>query len=185
MIIIYGEMTMAYNTALDSNGGSISLRQSDLEIKGTYNVSSNRAVRGGGIHAISSSISVHQPGVLQFIDNSAVNGSGMYLEVSSKLYVLRKRPHPSIKENLLVFENNHASHAGGAVYVADDTSTGSCLPSVECFVQTLALYPVESNCMKNISIHFSDNMATEQGSTLFGGLLDRCTPEVHLRKHTK
>ena len=176
MIIIYGEMTMAYNTAMDSNGGSISLRQSDLEIKGTCNVSSNSAVRGGGIHAISSSISVHQPGVLQFIDNSAVNGSGMYLEVSSKLYILRKRPRPSIKENLLVFENNHASHAGGAVYVADDTSAGSCSPSVECFVQTLALYPVESKYTKNISIHFSDNMATEQGSTLFGGLLDRCIP---------
>ena len=175
-IVIYGKMTMAYNTAMESNGGGISLRQSDLEIKGTCNVSSNSAMRGGGIHAISSSISVHQPGILQFIDNSAVNGSGMYLEVNSKLYILRKRPRPSIKEDLLIFEGNHASHAGGAVYVADDTSAGSCLPSVECFVQTLALYPVESKYMKNISIHFSDNMATEQGSTLFGGLLDRCIP---------
>ena len=175
-VVVYGETIIANNTAVKSNGGGISLRQSDFEIKGSCIVSNNYAMRGGGLHATGSSISVHQSGSLQFIDNCAVNGSGIYLEVNSKLYVLRKRPRPYISEDLLVFEGNHASYGGGAVYVADETSSGSCLPNVECFIQTLALYPMESKYEKNISIHFSDNMANEQGSNVFGGLLDRCIP---------
>ena len=177
-VMVYGEMTLTNNTAVESNGGGISLRQSDLDVKGYCVILDYHAIRGGGIHSTSSSVSVHQPGILQCINNSAVNGSGMYLEVNSKLYVLRRRPTPTISEDLLIFEGNNASYAGGAIYVADETSSGSCLPNVECFIQQLALYPMESIYgEKNISIYFSDsNVAAEQGSNVFGGLLDRCKP---------
>ena len=65
------------------------------------------------------------------------------------------------------------------MYVADHTNSGTCLPNDECFIQRLALYNTydqkpESHNIKNI--YFSYNIATAQGSTLFGGLLDRCTP---------
>ena len=125
MIVIHGETMIVYKNATRSTGGGISLRQSDLKIKGTCNISSNYAMRGGGIHATSSSISLHLSGILWFINNSTVNGSGIYLEANSKLYILKERPiNP--KTFLILFEGNHAKY-GGPVFVADDTSSGACL----------------------------------------------------------
>ena len=46
-------------------------------------------MRGGGIHVTSSTIAVYQPWTLQFIENRAENGSGLYLEVNPKLYILK------------------------------------------------------------------------------------------------
>ena len=56
-ITIYGETTIANNMA-NSSGGGISLKQSRLEIKGVCQFVNNVAVRGGGIHASSSTIAV-------------------------------------------------------------------------------------------------------------------------------
>ena len=86
-ILIHGETTIANNTATNSNGGGISLQQSDLEVKGNCVISGNDAMRGGGIHATSSTVAVYliQPWTLQFINNRAENGSGLYLEVNPKL----------------------------------------------------------------------------------------------------
>jgi predicted outer membrane repeat protein len=85
-IMMYCEITIANNTATVSSGGGISLQQSNLEVKGNCNISGNDAVRGGGIHATSSTIAMHEPGTLQFINNRAKNGSGLYLELNAKLY---------------------------------------------------------------------------------------------------
>ena len=49
-IMMYNETTIANNTATVSSGGGISLRQSDLEVRGNCIISGNNAVRGGGIH---------------------------------------------------------------------------------------------------------------------------------------
>ena len=87
-IMMYGETTIANNTATVSSGGGISLRQSDLEVRGTCIIYGNDAERGGGIHATSSTIAVYKPWTLQFINNRAKNG-GLYLEVNAKLYVLK------------------------------------------------------------------------------------------------
>ena len=72
-ITVYGETTIANNMA-NSSGGGISLKQSRLEIKGMCQFVNNVAVRGGGIHASSSTIAVYQPGTLQVINNSAKFG---------------------------------------------------------------------------------------------------------------
>ena len=185
-IMIYGETTIANNKATDSNGGGISLYQSDLEIKGNCIISDNHAMRGGGIHATSSTIAVYQPTTLQFINNRAENGSGLYLEVNPKLYILKSRLSFTDDEYLLIFSGNHANY-GGAVYVADDTNSGACSPDNECFIQTLALH--QSIYVSNtVNIVFFDNTASEQGADLFGGLLDRCIPspfaEVYLKQRT-
>ena len=58
-ITVYGETTIANNTATDSSGGGISLQQSDLEVKGNCTISGNDVKRGGGIHATSSTIAVY------------------------------------------------------------------------------------------------------------------------------
>ena len=175
-ITLYGTTTIANNTATNSSGGGIYLQQSHLEIKGSCNVTDNYAKRGGGIHAKSSTITVYQlGGTLQFINNSADNGSGLYLEINPKLYILKSEA-PSYR-NLLIFTGNHARY-GGAVFVADDTNSGACSPNIECFIQIYALYKfTEPDYRINtVSIQFSGNTATHRGSSLYGGLLDRCVP---------
>ena len=80
--------------------------------------------------------------------------------------------------NTILFTGNSAEY-GGAVYVNDDTNSGTCAsdPRTECFFQVLALYDGLSildydgiiillKCM-----YFSDNTANISGSTLYGGLL--------------
>ena len=153
-ITFNGAVRIANNTATESNlnskainsyGGGISLQQTELEIKGSCTVSDNYATRGGGVHARSSTITVHaQPtlvrminkaGVLHVVNNNAENGGGMYLEVNPKLYLLKT----SHADRNIIFSGNNASY-GGAVYVADDTTSIACSRNMECFIQTLALY---------------------------------------------
>ena len=189
-IIMYGETTIANNnvtTIANDIGGGISLKQSRLEIRGKCNLVNNSAVRGGGIHATSSTVAVYQPGTLQLISNNAEFGGGMYLEVNSKLYILKTEPEYLYNEILYImnFTGNQANY-GGSVYVADDTNSGTCSPDNECFIQTLALHQVKRVHLDTLNILFSENTATEQGHNLFGGLLDRCIPspfaEVYLKK---
>ena len=194
-IIMYGETTIANNnitTIANSSGGGISLKQSHLEIRGRCNIENNSAVKGGGIHATSSTIAVYQPGSLKLISNNAKFGGGMYLEVNSRLYILKTEPEYLYNVrfyNALNFTGNHANY-GGAVYVADDTNSGTCSPDNECFIQTLALYQFIDFSYYfdtvTVNILFSENTATKQGENLFGGLLDRCIPspfaEVHLKQ---
>ena len=187
-IVMYGETTIANNslTAFANNsGGGISLKQSHLEIKGKCTIFNNSAMRGGGIHATSSTISIYQPAILQIINNNANLGGGMYLEVNSNLYVLIKDAYIADKIYLKV-TGNHAKY-GGAVYVADDTNSGTCSPDNECFIQRLALYNDYDNKvdLRVGNIYFSCNTATAQGSTLFGGLLDRCIPSYFAEVYNK
>ena len=187
-IIMYGETIIANNnitTIANSSGGGISLKQSHLEIRGRCNIENNSAVKGGGIHATSSFISVHQPGTLHLISNNAKFGGGMYLEVNTKLYVLKtERILRSYFLNMN-FVGNHANY-GGAMYMADDSNSGACSPDNECFVQTLALHKINSLNFNTVNILFSENTAIEQGENLFGGLLDRCIPspfaEIYLKQ---
>ena len=184
-IVMYGETTIANNTATNSNGGGISLHQCDLEIKGNCTISDNHAMRGGGIHATSSTVAVYQPGgTLQFINNKAENGSGLYLEVNPKLYILKSQRSCIDDEHSLIFSVNHAKY-GGAMYVADDTNSGACSLNTECFIQTLKLYQYNDNILNTVNILFYGNTASEQGANLFGGLLDRCIPSPFAEVYQK
>ena len=182
-ILMYGEITIDNNTATASSGGGISLHQSDLEVRGNCIISDNCAMtRGGAIHATSSTIAVYQPWTLQLVDNRAKNGSGVYLEASAKLYILK---FTTGFEHLVVFRDNDAMY-GGAIYLADDTNSGTCSSGNECFIQTLAInQDVKLNSIHElISILFSGNTASEKGANLFGGLLDRCIPSQFAEVYT-
>ena len=173
---MYGETTIANNhltTIANSRGGGISLKLSHLEIKGNCTLYNNSAMRGGGIHATSSTISVYQPATLKITNNNAELGGGMYLEVNSKLYVL-KEYHVNAEKAYLNFIDNHAKY-GGAVYV-DDINSFTCSAGSECFIQTLKLYTFWYFNTSTVNIFFTGNTATAQGFNLFGGLLDRCIP---------
>ena len=186
-IMSYGTTTIANNTATDSNGGGVSLQQSNLDIRGSCTISENYAMRGGGVHAKSSTITVHQQGgTLQFTNNRAENGGALYLEVNPLLYLLKNdRELGDDRRNLLIFIGNHGNY-GGAVYVADDTNSGACSSNIECFIQTLALYQLPFSDLNTVNIQFSGNTATEHGPNLFGGLLDRCVlspfAEVYIKQ---
>ena len=170
-IMMYGEIIIANNTVTVtvSSGGGISLQQSDIEVRGNYIIFGNDAVRGGGIHATSSIIAVYQPGTLQFINNRAENGSGLYLEINVKLCVLKYQLNSrNSRSEHLLFRDNHANY-GGAIYVADDTNAaGACSPDNECFIQTLALYRFNISKDELINILFFGNTASEQGANIFG-----------------
>ena len=93
-IAFNGRVTIANNTAAVSNLNSTGINsygggQSELEIRGSCTVSNNYAMRGGGVHAKSSTIAVHLQGSLWVMKNNAENGGGMYLQVNPKLYILK------------------------------------------------------------------------------------------------
>ena len=70
------------------------------------------------------------------------------------------------------------------MYVADDTNS-ACSPNIECFIQALALYQRYTYFLKTKNILFSENTASEQGSNIFGGLLDRCIPSPFAEVYQK
>ena len=182
MIKIYGEMIITNNLA-NSSGGAILLEKSVLEInKGMCLIDNNVAVTGGGIHASDSTIVVYPPGTLQVISNDAELGGGIYFEENSKLQT--KKNVPTFSGKTFNFTGNLAN-TGGAVYVADHTNIHACSSNTECFFQTLALYQVSNGNLSTVDIVFSDNTASEQGSNLFGGLLDRCIPSLFAEVYRK
>ena len=203
-VYVNGEMTIAYNMAKDTGGGvyldtSEIQCQSSLNIS-----SNTATEKGGGVHAISSSISVigsftyynistgtdhvnkYDGSRLYVSDNEAEKGGGLCLETSSKLYILKSTPHNE-PLSIVTFSGNSADY-GGAVYVSDDSNSDTCNPSFtshykarECVMQVLAIYSSASlnvNQMRRDvntqNIYFSQNHANKSGSSLFGGLLDRC-----------
>ena len=176
-LMMYGETIITNNNATHSSasgGGGISLQRSQLEIIGKCIASNNYAVKGGGIHATSSTIAVYQPGTLRLVNNVAENGGGFHLEVNSKVNTIKAQRAQinESDEHILVFIDNHASR-GGAIYVADETNSGTCLHYSDCFIQTQIRNP-NNNMLNTANVLFSGNTASEQGSNLFGGLLDRC-----------
>ena len=171
-IVMDGDIRIANNMALSGNGGGISLYQSILEIKGHCYIYHNSATRGGGIHAHSSYVTVYQPSVLHLSDSSAKYGGAMCLE---RLYLLKHFQYPS-NDELVSFINNSVNY-GGTIYVADDTNLDACLDNRDCFVQVLTDAP-DIDLESHVNIIFSKNTATEGGSNLFGGLLDRCVPSA-------
>ena len=192
-LYVNGNVTIAHNTAT-INGGGIYLSNSELNCHkySTLDVFNNAAVhKGGGLYAISSSIKAISTFVYNyntaeryfgtriiFTRNAAEKGGGLALEANAKFYILKYDIlliWNALDANTTAFTANMADY-GGAVYVEDDTNCGTCNSDTvtECFLQVLALHDQESLYLKTQSIHFSQNNANISGSTLYGGLLDRC-----------
>ena len=200
---VKGDVTVAHNMA-NKNGGGIYLIDSELKClnNSTVILFNNTAThKGGGIHAISSSIKttsvLPSSAILNFTNNIAEGGGGLSLEANAKLvtekylYSMDTRfTFPSYQQSYTItFSANRAKY-GGAVYVDDDTNSGTCTsdPKTECFFQVLAyiegLYNLDSLAdfainsrrqnFEPLSLYFTENNASISGSTLYGGLLDRC-----------
>ena len=192
-LYVNGDISIAYNTAA-GNGGGVYLLTSELncQYRSTFTLMNNTAANnGGGLHAISSSIRAVYDVQSQYIGarinierNIAKMGGGLSLEANAKLYILKYTLTTTLDHTTTIFIANSADY-GGAVYVDDDTNSGTCAsdPKLECFFQVLALYSEVNKLLKTQSMHFSQNYANISGSTLYGGLLDRCAmspfAEVH------
>ena len=185
-----GKLTVTNNKALDTGGG-VYLYHSELYVRGSVRVSNSTATSfGGGLHCISSAIVVvinrkNSQFEIRLENNSARSGGGICLEASSKIYIKSLNVVSAPKSNEAVYYTGNQAVHGGAIYVADNTTSGICsstkLQSVtsasqsECFIQIL-------NPVSHIGNYphirhyftFSDNVAFS-GAKLYGGLLDRCT----------
>ena len=194
-LYVNGNVTLAHNKAT-GNGGGVYLSGSELNCqrKSTFVLFNNTAVhKGGGLHAVRSSIKATSDieytidGVWQysgtrinFTNNVAMFGGGLSLEANAKLYILKytkvKKGY-NLDTNATIFTANSAEY-GGAVYVDDDANSGCASdPKTECFFQVLAMYDIDVSydpCLVTKSLYFSKNYANISGSTLYGGLLDRC-----------
>ena len=181
---IYGETTIAHNAASNSGGG-IYLHQSGLTCYSQCTlelVNNTSGYKGGGIYATSSFFSAENEAWVTFKENNAgFAGGGICLEQNSRLYVLMVSEGIG-KVDVMIFTGNSADY-GGALYVADETNSGTCASKsfeqystkTECFIELL---PHQSGYYGNNNIDvtvFENNHAYIAGSDLFGGLLDRCT----------
>lgn len=190
-LYVNGNVTIAHNFAL-TNGGGCFLSNSELNCQRTsmflllFNTASSK---GGGLHADSSSIKTTYATVspfnatyigtrLNFTQNLAKMGGGLSIEANARLYSMKHNyvySRPLDDTNTTIFVNNCADY-GGAVFVDDYTNTGTCstLPAPDCFFQVLAIYDYSDERITIQSLSFLNNTAYISGSTLYGGLLDRC-----------
>ena len=203
-LYVNGDVTIAHNTAT-GNGGGVYLSTSELNCQqeSTLVLLNNIAShKGGGLHAISSSIKaaaassyryqidryVYTGARINITGNAAERGGGLSLEANAKLYIL-KYDHISIYHDddttTAIFTANSADY-GGAIHVDDNTNSGTCASNTqtECFFQVLALYN-SGGALRTQSMHFSQNNANISGSTLYGGLLDRCAVSPFAEVHNK
>ena len=182
--IYEGEILIANNVATDSGGGVYlyqcqlncythgpRLRTIMLKIQG------NSADKGGGIHAIDSSINIdtpYYPDSFYLVANRAKQGGGIFMEVNSHLNV-------DLRFSTLILKENSAEYYGGAIYIADGTNPGTCSSIAygtytECFLQVLERgVNLASTGLTPDSLTFIGNYAHISGHNLYGGLLNRCT----------
>ena len=198
---VHNELTIMYNTANDSGGGVYLYRSKlNCQFNSTLNLLRNRAVKGGGIHAINSLVRVFSnrdsfiESSIDFTKNTAQKGGGIYLELTTELQIIKSGNDYTKTIYNLHFTSNSADY-GGAVYVADETNFDICASTsyyntsvgTECFLQIVS--PMETLLMKYniVSIEFVNNSAEVSGPVLYGGLLDRCTlnpsAEILLPRH--
>ena len=187
-IYVYDNTTIAHNRASKSGGG-VYIDQSVLncEIDACHIeiINNTCGTKGGGIHAISSTISTQDRGVIIFQENCAENaGGGACLELNSKLYVLVINGYCIFNKMNINFQYiNNSANYGGAVYIADETNFGTCASesyqiqstTTECFIQPLSVGTYVIYTKSSILVKFINNAGSISGSDIFGGLLDRCT----------
>ena len=119
---VYHSIELTENHATDFGGG-IYAYQSDIDFKQRSDVTKNTASNGGAICAVASNIHISNSN-MEFNSNIAkVNGGAIYLEQNSKIY-LRKYEQEDQDTELKVrldFTSNYAEK-GGAIFIADNTN---------------------------------------------------------------
>ena len=188
-IFLYGDIRIINNTAiLDAGGVYLYKSQFSCRDNSTLIIHGNKAgFHGGGLKAESSSIFVTtdflpalphnrtsflvQASRIKVVKNQAKYGGGLYLWNSNLYLFTNVLGH--FKGNIINFKQNFATQYGGAIYVNDDSSMCSRIKTERpnwsaCFLQIISFK------VGPTYLNFSQNHAKSAGSTIFGGLLDRC-----------
>ena len=111
-------------------------------------------------------------GNILFEGNQAINGGALRFCDTSLVYI-KKNTH-------IVFRNNHAKVAGGAIYAQQ-----RCLESnPPCFFQPVAPdYTHISDLKQWMSLTFDNNTANYAGDGLYGGSIDYCFTYQIFKNH--
>ena len=186
------------NNSVLENGGGISLYKSIWTIFGNCTLEGNTAqMNGGGIYAISSSITVASNTAspthfLALISNTANRGGGIYL-ASSQLTILKSTDTDittAIIDLYVNLTNNIAHEFGGGFFVDDETNARICNNTVskaqslgsDCFLQVTDTFEISRILFETQpQVLFMSNNSAGSGSNIYGGLLDRCTVSAAAR----
>ena len=164
-VTFIGKSIFAGNTA-ERSGGALCIVSGQLLFLGNFVFSQNHASRhGGAIAAVNSSLTFRSDGI--FLNNSAMEGGALSLKFDSKFEFLL---------TVIIQFTENIAQRGGAIHVTDDVHTTECekdpiLKSPpQCFFKILN----ETKSLAYKSLWFEDNTASEEGSALYGGRLDKC-----------
>lgn len=206
-IYLNDEVNITNNEAYKSGGG-LYLSQSEVHAlrESVVTISNNKAnTRGGAIHSISSSLQctvtgsdysyqdeirreLYEGALMTIKGNTALQGGALFMEANSRVTLLKDYLfYTLLNVSALSFVENMAKY-GGAIYVDDQSNSGSCASNPfdvnaqqsECFIHVIATQAILTANTNYIltNIRFNSNNATVSGSTIFGGLLDRCSVSV-------
>ena len=190
---------ISQNTA-DYGGGiyaflsTIEFTSEEINVNRQIMITNNNASQsGGGICAIASTIKISHSLVSINSNTASVNGGGIFLDQSTKIYLLKRNPEND-QTQIVVRFNLYANSAkyGGGIFIEDstaersvciensNTAKSSTVSSTDCFLQTLDATNAKLNIKHYPKVVFcntfiTSNTATVSGPAIYGGLLDRCT----------
>ena len=173
-IIAFSEATFAKNKA--NFGGSIYSVYGGVDISGDTLFTHNTALSdGGAIFALGTDITLNS--TLTFTSNTAQNGGAICLESSATVSVT-SLVHLSTS-------HNHAAEYGGVVYNEDNTMPSQCnfqtkhLHNRKELIQLpYCFFRFTELLSKRITVDSFHDLASKDGSFLYGGLFDRC--RIHI-----
>ena len=167
---VNGTVLVRNNSAFFTGGG-IRLLDSNISLRGSLRLENNRAqVGGGALEAYNSTVELGAVNI-SFTNNSAPQGGGLFLQALSKLI---------FNPPLQMYARHNMADRGAAIFVEDVITFNFCSPNndpafplqeqkFECFF-TSSHYSSKSSA----NLVFEDNIANIAGTTLYGGMLERC-----------
>ena len=198
---LYNNATIQANRASE-NGGGVYLYRSQLKcMQGcALTIADNRAHNfGGGIHTVNSLITIYHDrnsylrSIINFAENAAQKGGGIYLESDAQLRVEKFGDKFILNKTTEISFGRNSAQYGDAIYVSDETYFDVCsrgttmAPSsaTECFLQVLSPQTTLDHGYKFQSITFSpSNSRVDTSTMIYGGLLDRCTLDAQAEVQT-
>ncbi|XP_064389558.1 uncharacterized protein LOC135337558 [Halichondria panicea] len=194
------------NTA-QQDGGGIYAHSSRVEFESALPIPSNIrseiveniAENGGGIYAVVTYIKLTRSHVNIDSNTASAKGGGLFLRQSSRLYIFKKEYEYVAEKNqsqityVSLLINNNSAQYGGGIFVADDTESSACRGRVtetgviqtifeDCFIQTISLME-PGPIINHFNTFMTNNTATQSGSDIYGGVLDRCTASQNAEYH--
>ena len=137
----------------------LEVRKSIITFDGEVLFANNSALTGS---LLVLDTKINFKGIVTFEGNTATTNGGAIAMLCGSLLIFHNHTH-------VLFKNNHAQRAGGAIYVEIDYPTNDY-----CFF-TFMHYPLASNLS---TIVFTGNTADYAGSIIFGGNVKRCAQRI-------